>query len=309
MQLVKTAVRRRLIQHLTFIALAAGSAAAAPDQASDAREDPQPDPNTSEIQRKGMRVEFSATPANPERQAVLGGEFADIQFRITGAEDGAPLRRVYPGVWIDLTQTAEGEKPGVSLDCKARVSQYLQGLVGMRPMIDLNSYFVMVLNQDASISVIDPVVGITGITSLYTSIPLSRPGADWTKTSDEKRMFVSMPRAGQIAVVDLDTFKVAKNLDAGEMPTRVVLQPDEKYLWVGNDADANEVGGVTVLDTASGRTLATFETGRGHHEIAFSDDHWFAGPDRCRRDPRPELPGRVACSGCSDERSGEDAEE
>jgi YVTN family beta-propeller protein len=130
----------------------------------------------------------------------------------------------------------------------------------------------MVLNQDASISIIDPVVGITGITSLYANIPLKRPGADWTKTSDEKTMFVSMPRAGEVAFVDLDTFKVRKNVAAGVMPMRTSLQPDEKYLWVGNDAESGETGGVTVLEAATGTIVATIETGAGHHEISFDDD-------------------------------------
>jgi len=140
-------------------------------------------------------------------------------------------------------------------------------------MIDLNSYYVMVLNQDASISVIDPVVGITGITSLYANIPLTRPGADWAKTSDEKTMFVSMPRANQLAIVDLDTFKVSRNIDAGDMPMRTILQPDEKYLWIGNDTPKSEIGGVTVIETATGDIVASIETGKGHHEISFSTDN------------------------------------
>jgi hypothetical protein len=54
--------------------------------------------------------------------------------------------------------------------------------VGIRPQIDLNSYFVMVLNRDPSISVIDPVVGISGITSLYTTIQLKRRRLDQGRT-------------------------------------------------------------------------------------------------------------------------------
>jgi len=230
--------------------------------------------NTGLIQRKGMSVEFTARPmgSGTKPRDVMQGEFADIEFRITGAEDGKPLQSVYPGVWIDLVQTAEGQKHGVSLECKQRVGSYLQGMVGMRPMIDLNSYYVMVLNQDATISIIDPVVGITGITSLYASIPLQRPGADWTKTTDEKTMFVSMPRAGKVAVINLDTFKVTKNIAAGSMPMRTAMQPDEKYLWVGNDAESGKTGGVTVIETTTGNIVASIETGAGHHEISFSDD-------------------------------------
>ena len=228
--------------------------------------------NAESIIRAGVSVDFKATPVISDREDIVEGEFANIEFRIEGAEDGEPLQGVYPGVWIDLTQTADGQKKGTTFDCRTRVGQYLQGLVGMRPMIDLNSYYVMVLNQDASISVIDPVVGITGITSLFANIPLTRPGADWAKTSDEKTMFVSMPRADQLAIVDLDTFKVTRNIDAGVMPMRTALQPDEKYLWIGNDAPKSEVGGVTVIETATGDIVSSIETGKGHHEISFSTD-------------------------------------
>ena len=62
-----------------------------------------------------------------------------------------------------------GERP---MSCKDRVATYLQGIVGVRPMIDLNSHFLLVLNRDPSISVIDPVVGITGITNLFAQINL-----------------------------------------------------------------------------------------------------------------------------------------
>ena len=35
--------------------------------------------------------------------------------------------------------------------------------------------------------------------------------------------------------VDTETFKVAANIDAGTEPTRIVMQPDGRYLWVGNN--------------------------------------------------------------------------
>jgi YVTN family beta-propeller protein len=281
MQVSHFSAQLRLKRILTAIAIASAMAFATAGADSTDESGPSTDLagppdelqiNAGRIDRKGVTVRFSATPARAERQEIVEGEFADIEFRITGTEDGEPLQSVYPGVWIDLTQTPDGQRKGTSLDCRTRVGQYLQGLVGRRPMIDLNSYYIMVLNRDASISIIDPIVGITGITSLYANIPLTRPGADWAKTSDEKTMFVSMPRAGQLAVVDLDTFKVKKNIPAGENPMRTILQPDEKYLWVGNDAEGGDTGGVTVIETASGETVATIMTGKGHHEITFSDD-------------------------------------
>jgi len=231
--------------------------------------------NAGQALRKGVKVEFKATAVGPDsaNRPIRAEEYARLEFTVTGAEDGQPLQSVYPGVWVDLIKTADGEKKGVSFDCKTRVGQYMQGVLGMRPMIDLNSYFVMVLNKDASISVIDPVVGITGITSLYTSIPLKRPGTDWAKTTDEKTIFVSIPRSGEVAVIDIDTFKVKQYIPAGKMPVRTVLQPDSRYLWVGNDSEKDQPGGVTVIDVAKREVVAELETGTGHHEITISDDN------------------------------------
>lgn len=73
------------------------------------------------------------------------------------------MQGLYPAAWIDLSKTWKGHQLK-DLTCKDRVEIYLKGIVGMRPMIDLNSYFILVLNQDPTISVIDPIVGITGRT-------------------------------------------------------------------------------------------------------------------------------------------------
>src|SRR5688500_12545550 len=60
-------------------------------------------------------------------------------------------------------------------------------------------------------------------------------------------------------------------------PARVRLQPDERYLWVGNDATApNEQSGVTVIDATTLKVVAQLSTGKGHHEIDFSSDNRFA---------------------------------
>jgi YVTN family beta-propeller protein len=81
-----------------------------------------------------------------------------------------------------------------------------------------------------------------------------------------------MPGAGQVAVIDTETFKVVTNIDAGADPTRLVLQPDGRYLWVGNNARDPKASGVTVIDTHDGKVVLQTTTGRGHHEIALSPD-------------------------------------
>jgi YVTN family beta-propeller protein len=227
------------------------------------------------ITREGVTVEFLTKPTSADKVKVVAADWADVTFRITDASTGEPIKGRYPAAWMDLAETwkARGEKV---LSCDGRVKTYLQGIVGVRPMIDLNSHFLLVLNADKSISVIDPAVGITGITNLFAQINLDQPGADWVKTADQKNLFVSMPLADQVALIDTETFKVAKNIDAGYQPTRAELQNDERYLWIGNNTLESHNSGVTVIDTVEHNKLAFIETGKGHHEIAFTDDDRYA---------------------------------
>jgi len=233
---------------------------AAPAQAAD--------PNR--ITREGLVVEFSARRADGKPDALVAGDWADIVFRITDETSGAPIANTYPAAWVDLAEAweARGER---YMGCKDRVATYMRGIVGMLPMIDLNSHFLLVLNRDPSISVIDPTVGIAGVTNLFAQVNLEQPGADWVKTRDEKRLFVTMPLAGKVALVDTETFKAVGKADAGDHPTRIEMQGDQRYLWVGNDAPGAETGGVTVIDVAKFERRASIPTGKGHHEIAFSD--------------------------------------
>jgi len=227
------------------------------------------------ISREGVVVEFSTSPTSADKDKVIAADWADVTFRITDANTGEPIKGRYPAAWMDLglAWEAKGDRP---MSCEDRVETYLQGIVGVRPMIDLNSHFLLVMNRDDSISVIDPAVGITGITNLFAQISLDRPGGDWAKTEDQKRLFVSMPTADMVALVDTETFKVVNNIEAGYNPTRAVLQGDERYLWVGNNSKEAADSGVTVIDTESLKKVAFIATGTGHHEITFNEDDSYA---------------------------------
>jgi YVTN family beta-propeller protein len=79
-----------------------------------------------------------------------------------------------------------------------------------------------------------------------------------------------------VAVIDSEQFKLVDSIAAGSNPVRVALQPDERLLWVGNNAKTAEQSGVTVIDTRSLKVLKHLATGAGHHEIAFSKDSRYA---------------------------------
>jgi YVTN family beta-propeller protein len=58
------------------------------------------------------------------------------------------------------------------------------------------------------------------------------------------------------------------------VPVRIAFQPDERYVWVGDDSD--DKGGVVVIDPATLEVAARIPTGGGHHTIAFSADSRYA---------------------------------
>lgn len=268
-------IRRWILACLWVIAGAAAPAAAgepgtaASHPGDHSTSQPQSAPS-SRLTREGVQIEFSARPLGGDGGLVEGGN-AEVSFRITEELTGKPIRSLAPGAWMDLGDTLAG-KEGQSLDCRQRMGLYLSGRVGIRPMIDLNSYFILALNRDSSISVIDPHVGMAGRTYLYAHIPLPRPGADWAKSGDDARLFVTIPRSGQVAVVDTENFKVAQTVDVGGMPVRIAAQADGRYLWIGDDSPEPGHGGMIVLDPATLTVAARIPTGSGHHEIALSPD-------------------------------------
>jgi YVTN family beta-propeller protein len=267
------------IRHRTTVSLAACAAllpllfgggelwGAQPDEAS----------HPNRITHKGVVVDFEARPVGARaEQGLMAGRLAEVRFSITEAEAGTPVRGVVPGAWMDIGEVIQGKTGDPQKSCKDKIALYLKGVVGIRPMVDLNGYYVLVLNREPSISVVDPLVSMVGVTSTLGTIPLKGPGTDWAKSADQKRLYVSMPKAGEVAVVDTDAFKMQETVKVGPDPTRVALQPDGRYLWVGNDAREAEKSGVTVVDVETLKAVASLATGAGHHEIAFSPDSRYA---------------------------------
>jgi YVTN family beta-propeller protein len=221
---------------------------------------------------EGLSIEFSVDPIEKGGAELLEGEEATVRFKITESRTGKAITNLHPAAWIERSST--GQAPD-NKECREKIQSFLQASFGKRADIDLNTYFVLALNQEPNISVIAPLSGF-GSSKLYTLVSLTSPGEDWLMSADQKRLFVSMPLAGQVAVVDTATWKAVANVNAGPRPTRIALQHDEKYLWVENDVAGETERGVTVIDATTLKVVAHLNTGAGHHEIAFTDDDRYA---------------------------------
>ena len=196
---------------------------------------------------------------------MVEGQQAVVQFRLTDPT-GTPLTGLRLAAWMDQSLA---QKPADDKTCHSKIQSFLQMQFSARPEVDLNTYYVLALTREPAILVIDPRIGFSS-SKLYALIDLLAPGADWALTSNSDRLFVSMPTVNKVAVVDMLSFRTVANLDAGENPARLALQPDGKYLWISNDVVGNQ-GGVTVVDADTLKVLSHIQTGKGRHEITFDD--------------------------------------
>jgi DNA-binding beta-propeller fold protein YncE len=215
------------------------------------------------IVKDGVEIEFTVEPV--KSPPLMAGQDAIFRFKIRDTTTKTPLTGIKPAAWVAQRDRLGPTGPD---QCRAKIQAFLQGSLRARPDVDLNAFYLLALNEQANISVIDPLIGFGG-SKLITMVLLKSPGEDWVLTSDRSKLFVSMPLVNHVAVVDTTTWKVLADVPTGAKPTRLALQPDEKYLWVGDDT------GVTVIDTSTLKAKQ-IATGAGGHDIAFATNNKFA---------------------------------
>jgi YVTN family beta-propeller protein len=224
--------------------------------------------------REGIAVEFSIQHVDPSKaqfKEFQEGDDARVQFKITDTTTGRPVRSLNPAAWMD--HVAKEEIKG-AVSCEQKVKAFLGGSIFGRAELDLNVYNVLTLNDEATISVVDPLFGFGG-TKLLDMVVLESPGEDWVLTSNESRVYVSLPSTKKIAVVDTAAWSVSRNIELDRRPGRILLHPDESVLVVADAVDNGadtEASAVTVVDMTRLESVARVKTGRGHHELAFNDD-------------------------------------
>lgn len=188
----------------------------------------------------------------------MEGEDVELRFAIRSA-DGTSLNGIRPAAWIDQHNP---QKDGGG--CKEKIQAFLGGTLRARPVVDLNSYYVITLNAEASIAVIDPLIGFGG-SKLLTAVTLQSPGADWVLSRDQRRLFVSMPLVNRVAVIDTEKWDVVQNLDVPLQPGRLVLHDDGR-VWVASDR------ALSILDPRTSSIVKSIPLGPAPHQLAFTPD-------------------------------------
>jgi DNA-binding beta-propeller fold protein YncE len=204
----------------------------------------------------GIGVDFK--PASTMKE----GKAAEFSFHVSDAATGAPLTGARPAAWLSLHHGAAASK-----DCTRQVATYLAGDLSARADVDLNNYFVLAMNEDASLSVVDPLFGFGG-SKLLAMVELEATGEDWALAADQSKLFVSMPAANSVAVIDTRTWNVVRRVATGPHPRRLILR---HRLFVADDE------GVTAIDAATSSVIR-LRIGKTH-DLAASDDLVFAATE------------------------------
>ncbi|MGR9073453.1 MAG: hypothetical protein ACU833_10355 [Gammaproteobacteria bacterium] len=228
----------------------------------------------NEIQKQGVNIQMELLSLNGGDKGSANlheGENSSIRFIIKDETTQEPIKGLHPMAWLDRFNQTEGD-----LSCKSRIGSFLQGNLAFQPEINLNSYYILTLNDKASISVLDPLNGY-GNSKMITRILLNSPGEDWVLSADGKRLYVATPLSRQVAVIDTSSWKVIHNLEFLSSPTRLALQPDQHYLWIGLTPEQDRPGfsGAVAVDTETLEIAEMIATGAGKHVFNFSDDSQF----------------------------------
>ena len=187
---------------------------------------------------------------------------ARVHLSLATDSTKAPLGGARPAAWF---APAESEKPLTRDQCTSRVAAYAGGNSLTRPAVSLNIYYVIALNGDGTLTVVDPHFGFGG-TKMLALLQLEGVGLDWALASSDDRLLVTMPKANRVAVIDTAHWKVLTNLDLGPEPRRIVKQNDGHYLWITNAT------GVVVLRASDLTVAAKLDTGKGPHDVLVTPD-------------------------------------
>ena len=223
---------------------------------------------TQRFEKEGISMEFSLSLADSEtdQPRLVSGHDAIARFRIADASTGAPITGVRPRAWFSARRS---EMVANETQCVDKVRAVAGGGLTARADVDLNSYLLLTMNHDKTVSFINPQVAFSK-TKLESIVELPTIGADWVLSADKNFLYVTLPDESAVAIIDTVARKLLKTLSTGQnsKPTRVALQPNGRYVWVGLDGASQ----VAAIDTATNQLQETVGAGVGLHNLAMTAD-------------------------------------
>ena len=221
---------------------------------------------------EGIEILFEPAHIDEDKETNVFQQDDDIRFSFT-IQDTLTKQGISgaaPAVWLEPQ-----DHINKTLPCAQKISSFIGGSIFTRAELDLNVYYVLTLNEDASITVVDPLFGFGG-SQLLSFIDLKSPGFDWEVSPDQQYVYVSTPSAQEVGFIRTADWKLAHSVQLNAQPFELLLQNDQEYLWASYSSERIEsYSGVAAISTRSQQLVTTIETGEGQHKMAISDDDRF----------------------------------
>ncbi|WP_257165108.1 YncE family protein [Bradyrhizobium sp. SRS-191] len=220
----------------------------------------------------GTRVGFALSAPKPDQPLVAG---RDAAFAFTLTTGHAPLRGARPAAWL-VPHVA-----GATLDerqCRRLAATFVRGASLAVPALDLNTFYILALGADATVSVIDPRIGFGG-SRLIGLATYDATGTDWALTPDQTLLAVAQPSIGRIALIDTRDWSIRATV---ELPgtSRLALTPAGDLLLASyrvTSGGTETESGVALVDLANpAAAQVRIATGVGEHDIAIDAQGQFA---------------------------------
>ena len=216
----------------------------------------------------GIKVEFDAEPLS--RTQIRAGEDVILVFRIADSVSGEAITHLHPAAWLTLGQPGE-DKPDQET-CEGEIGALLRrGLINKKADADLNSFFILTLNVDNSIGIIDPSINLN-TANLLALIRFDGTAEEWVVDEENGKVYITIPEKGKVALADLKRRNLKGYLEVGNGPKRIELSPDGLYVWVASEGS----GTVSAIDRDNQSIVHTFKVGAGPMDLALDENNRFA---------------------------------
>jgi DNA-binding beta-propeller fold protein YncE len=196
----------------------------------------------------------------------FGQQIADVELSVKDTISGEPLRERQLLAWLSK-ETSSDELSAEA--CTAGIRERMSGDLTAPSSVNLNSWFLFAMNNDNTLSIINPQMGFTK-TKLKEIVTLAGYPVDWAVAANQQQIFVSIPAKGIVSQIDTFKGRVMQNIVVGGKPVRVRAAANNGPVLVGDD-DSDLVHIISQDDPAIAAAVSTsISVGDGHKEIVIS---------------------------------------
>ncbi len=226
------------------------------------------------FEQGGLVLEATVSRAAFADGPLRSSEPVAVRFRVSD-QTGKPVTGAFPNGWMVLRGLGSTAAGDADARCRLTLRRLQVSSLPDQAEVDLNTFLVLTLNDDATISVIDPRTGFGG-TRLLGLVPLHGVGEDWVQLPDQERLAVTVPDADAVDIVDMRSWNApVRRLAIPTKPRRVALQPDRSYFWVDTVDPATGAATAVAVNADTLAVAGRIPIGQGQHDFAFSADSRF----------------------------------